>query len=405
MLARDIDRVVANEVKSKNGSGRAVPVNSIAFPQSAMAGSVGELAHTLAEGTEVPEEFYFAAILTTIGALCAGKLRVRANVESEPRLYTVLLAQSADAKKSTAMKRTVKLFLPLLAERVELLHGVGSAEGLARTLAEKTHVLLCYDELKALMDKAAIEGSALMAITASMFENHQWSNPTKDAKQSIRVNDGHLSLIGCCTTETYARMWTTEAISIGLNNRLFIVGADRKRKVAWPEEPNQFKVDVLMDQIRKQLEGLPKTLSISAEAKRKWEEWYMSLPASEHAKRLDALGFRLMGLIAITNDWDQINVETIDSIVEILEYEFRIRQLTDPIDADNQIARLEEKIRRALAAHGPLNHRDLLRYTNANRAGLWAFHQALSNLKNAGQIYFDKKSSTYFLAAEESRLQ
>lgn len=35
--------------------------NSLALPPDAMVGSIGDLARTLADGTEVPEEFYFAA--------------------------------------------------------------------------------------------------------------------------------------------------------------------------------------------------------------------------------------------------------------------------------------------------------------------------------------------------------
>ena len=72
------------------------------------------------------------------------------------------------------------------------------------------------------MDKASIQSSTLLAMTASLFEGTTWSNPTKNPKQSVEVGDGHLSLLGCCTTETYARMWTSEAIAIGLPNRLWL---------------------------------------------------------------------------------------------------------------------------------------------------------------------------------------
>lgn len=400
-IAQSVQRYPQEETKHATLLMAAIPQpQPTAFPQSAMTGSVGELARVLAAGTEVPEEFYFAAGLTLIGSLCAEKLRVRVNVECEPRLFTVLLGESAEVKKSTALRRTVNLFLPLLNGKVEVLHGVGSAEGLARTLSEKRHVVLCYDELKALMDKASIEGSALLAITASMFEGNRWSNPTKDPKQSIQVNDGHLSLLGCCTIDTYGRMWTSEAISIGLPNRLFVVGADRKRKVAWPEEPDQSRVDDLWRRIKGQLECLPKILDISAQARTEWERWYLSLPASQHAKRLDSLGFRLMGIIAITNDKESIDTETVQSLLEILNYELYVRQLTDPIDADNNIARLEERIRRAVRARGPLSQRDLQRYTSAHRSGLWAFDQAISNLKRAGQISFENATSRYVLNLE-----
>jgi hypothetical protein len=114
----------------------------------------------------------------------------------------------------------------LVGEKVKVLHGVASAEGLGRTMmTENKHVLLCYDEMKTLLDKASIKGSALLSVVTSLFEGTRWSNATKSLKQSIPIEGGHLSLLGCCTTETYRRMWTGEAISIGLPNRLFIVGA------------------------------------------------------------------------------------------------------------------------------------------------------------------------------------
>ena len=380
----------------------------VAFPQSAITGSVGALACTMAEGTEVPEEFYYAAGLTTLGAMCTGRLRVVANVECEPRLFTVLLGESADVKKSTAQRRTVSFFKPLLdptpmltAKSVKVLHGVASAEGLGRMLNEHKHVLLCYDEMKALIDKASIKSSALLAMTASLFEGTTWSNPTKNPKQSIEVSDGHLSLLGCCTTETYSRMWTSEAIAIGLPNGLFIVGADRKRKVAWPESPDQEEVDAVLEWVREQLATLPKTYQITPKAKARWADWYHSAPPSEHAKRLDAIGFRLMGLLALTNDKNEIDADTIDTLLAVLDYEIKIRKLTDPIDADDRIARLEQKILRVLGVKERLSRRDLQRLTNARRDGLWAFDKAVSHLMQERYIRLDSGEAYLLAEADE----
>jgi len=378
----------------------------IAFPQSAITGSIGALACTMAEGTEVPEEFYFAAGLTTLGALCTGRLNVAANVDCDPRLFTVLLGESADVKKSTALRRTVSLFAPLLApslagERVKLLNGVASAEGLGRILNEHRHVLLCYDEMKALMDKASIQSSTLLAMTASLFEGTAWSNPTKNPKQSVEVSDGHLSLLGCCTTETYSRMWTPEAIAIGLPNRLFIVGADRRRKVAWPESPDQGQINEVLGCLREQLTMLPKTYDITPKAKARWSEWYESARPSEHAKRIDTIGFRLMPLLAITNDSEIIDEAVMDIVLSILDYEITIRRLTDPIDADDRIARLEQKITRTLKARGPLTRRDLIRHTNARRDGLWAFDKAISHLTRERYIRLNTTTALHSLTEVE----
>jgi hypothetical protein len=127
-------------------------------------------------------------------------------------------------------------------------------------------------------------------------------------------------------------------------------------------------------------------LSITPEAQVLWEEWYKTLPPSEHAKRLDAIGFRLLPLIALTTNKKVIDVETINVVIAILKYELAVRTETDPIDADNRIAELEQKIRRQLQIHSKLSERDLRRYTHADRAGLWAFQSALTNLQKAQEI-------------------
>lgn len=380
---------------------------SVAFPADAITGSIGALAYTLAEGTEVPEEFYFAAGLTTLGALCTGRLNVAANVDSEPRLYTVLLGESADVKKSTALRRTLDVFAPLLTstlagEMVKILHGVASAEGLGRILNKHKRVLLCYDEMRAFMDKASIQSSTLLAMTASLYEGTTWANPTKSEHHSVEVEDGHLSLLGCCTTETYAKMWTSEAIAIGLPNRLFIIGADRKRKVAWPPVPDQAQIDAVLDLLKEQLAKLPKSYGITPQARARWTEWYESAPPSEHAKRLDGIGFRVMPLLALTMGKQIIDGEVMDALLSILDYEITIRRLTDPIDADDRIARLEQKITRNLKARGSLTRRDLLRHTNAQRDGLWAFDRALAHLTHECIVGYDKTTALYSHLDEEA---
>jgi hypothetical protein len=134
------------------------------------------------------------------------------------------------------------------------------------------------------------------------------------------------------------------------------------------------------DRINQQMKKLPLRLDISSEANTLWTEWYERLPGSEHTRRLDTIGFRLLALIALTTDKDHVDLETVRTVVSMLDYELELRRLTDPIDADNTIAMLEEKIQRYLA-RGPLSNRELQRRVHAERCGLWAYHAALGNLK------------------------
>lgn len=357
------------------------------FPSQVLVGSIGRLARELASGTEVPDEFIFACGLTVLGAMCSGELDLKMGVEVDPRLYTVLLGSSYDVKKSTAMKKSIAFFESLGSTRMpHVMSGVGSAEGLGRNLSDHKKVLLAYDELRAFVDKTKVQSSVLLPMTASLYEQHDWQNATKKADQDVTVKDGRLSLLGCCTTDTYEQMWTSEAVSIGFPNRLFVVGADRKCKVAWPARPNEERLAAIRSELLGQLSRLPMSLGATEDATRDWEKCYFEMPSSEHVKRLDTLGFRLLALIALTTGKLVIDAETVATVRLILDYELKMRELTDPIDADNTIAKLENKMRRVLSAKGPQKPRDLKKAVNAHRTGLWAYDRALQNLHVAGEI-------------------
>jgi hypothetical protein len=257
---------------------------------------------------------------------------------------------------------------------------------LARNLADFGKVLLAYDELRAFVDKTKVQSSVLLPLTASLYEQYRWENATKNGEHDVIVKDGRLSLLGCCTTDTYEQMWTSEAVSIGFPNRLFVVGADRKSKVAWPAQPDEGRLAAIRFELLQQLSRLPLALEATTDAKKQWEELYLGLPSSEHVKRLDTLGFRLLALIALTTGKTAIDSETRSTVRLILDYELKMRELTDPIDADNVIAKLEEKVRRVLALKGPMKARDLKKAVNANRTGIWAFDRAMQNLREAQDV-------------------
>jgi hypothetical protein len=285
------------------------------------------------------------------------------------------------------MRRTIDFFRDLqLVTSPAAVYGVGSAEGLARELAKTRNVLLAYDELRTFVDKCEVRGSTLLPMVTSLFENTTWQHAVKSAKHSVSIEDAHLSLLGCCTLDTYAHVWTGDAIAIGLTNRLFIVGADRKPKVAWPKQPDTTRLRDIGDKIASQVRRLPRALKMNRSGHQEWEKWYVHSPSGEHARRLDTIGYRLLGLIALITDKDEIDRECVQTVTAILDYEHDMRVITDPIDANTQVAKLEEAIRRQLGKRGPLTARELRQHTHADRVGLWAFTSAVNNLTAAGDI-------------------
>ena len=74
--------------------------------------------------------------------------------------------------------------------------------------------------------------------------------------------------------------------------------------------------------------------------------------------------------------------------MSLCDWQLLVRSLYDPIDADNGIAKMEEKIRRQLAM-GPKTERQLKQNTNAHRSGIWFFETARKNLERAKEIVWD----------------
>jgi len=152
-------------------------------------------------------------------------------------------------------------------------------------------------------------------------------------------------------------------------------------------------VDDLIQRVGRHLE-----LTLTPEARDHYNRWYMEKEKSIHALRLDTISLRLMILLAVNDQKPHVDEETVQKVIELANWQLKVRKLYDPIDAENNIARMEEKIRRQLRA-GPKTDRTLRQKTNADRAGLWAFRSAINNLNNAGEITKSGKPEKWHLVA------
>lgn len=79
---------------------------SLSFPSEAYTGQASEFAELYSSFTEAPRSFYYMAFLTALGTVIGHKVTLESEIEPQPRLYTALLGESADDRKSTAIKLT-----------------------------------------------------------------------------------------------------------------------------------------------------------------------------------------------------------------------------------------------------------------------------------------------------------
>ena len=378
------------------------PPVQLVFPDSLLTGAAGNFANTYSKYLETPKPFLFVNYLTCLGTYVGGMISIESERQPQPRLFTIILGESADTRKSSSIEVTIELFREVW-EEMHVCYGVGSAEGLSNELRKSPRLLLHLDELKTLIEKMKIEGSILLPCITSLFESNRFHNSTK--KHTIKINDAYLTILGCCTREIYENLFTSKFVDIGLINRLFLVLDKGKRrfslpKIISPEVKNglrkQLKEVLLMiDELGKNKKYL---IPITPEALKMFDEWYFNLPQTPYTKRLDTYGHRIMPLLALNEKKDKIDEDVMKKTIALLDYEHKVRELTDPIDAYNLIARLEASLRKVLSQHGALTRRTLGRKCHQERYGKYIWNWGITNLKNSGEI--KEKNKKFFLTMD-----
>jgi hypothetical protein len=284
-----------------------------------------------------------------------------------------------------------------------LILGVGSAEGLAKAFAaDKPRVILILDELKALVQKCKIDGSVLLPCINTLFEENRFHSLTKN--HDIKIDNAQFCLLAASTLDTYANMFTGQFLDIGFLNRLFIVIGSAERRFSIPRPiPEDIKASLRGDllAVLGHVENLtaagPYAFPLTVQARAIFDTWYFGQERSVFTKRLDTYGHRLMPLLAVNELKSEIDAGTAQKVVALLTYQLEARRQADPIDADNAVARLEERIRRLLGP-APLGKRELERRGHKTRVGSWTWDVALRGMIKGGEVVFDQKTNLYHLS-------
>jgi len=83
---------------------------ALEFPDI-MSGLAGDFAQLYSEHLEPPKHFFYMTYLTCLGSLLSNKISLDSEVSPQPRIFLVLLGQSADERKSTVLKKTIDHFI------------------------------------------------------------------------------------------------------------------------------------------------------------------------------------------------------------------------------------------------------------------------------------------------------
>ena len=375
--------------------------NTLDFPIEIMTGLAGDFARIYGAHMESPDHFFFMAYLTVFGLLVSDKLWLESQRNPSPRFYTILLGESADTRKSTAIEETEKHFSKFLKlsgdNGFSVCRGAASGEGLGRLLQQNIKVLLFYDELKVFVAKCNIKQSTLLMATNTLFENTKYENWT--SRDSFVIKHGLLAMLAASTADTYKNLFDANFLDIGFNNRLFIVPGDSTKCFPIPKMIPTEQIRNLYDQLKQRLKLLDHIqggMPVDADALKRWTEFYTQIRGQGiHAKRLDVYGLRFMPLLALNDLKTAVDMETVEKVITLLRWQHNARQIYDPIDAEGKIARMEELIRRVFKIKSKWKRRDLQRKTHYNRDGIWVWESAVKNLITNEEIELDRFSGEY----------
>lgn len=396
-LDRDVDSAL-QELKNRIPSEGKNIEGKPPLDQLTIRGMAEQFADLFASRLESPWSFWAISFLTVLGAVVCDKVRLRSSLLTQPRLYSVILGESADDRKSEAIKQTVHFFkrFGLLGD-LGLCYGVGSAEGMALKLEKEKKVLLIFDEFKTFVSKSNIESAILLPAVNTLFEDTRFQSQTKN--HAINIDGASLSILAASTVDTFTKMFSPIFTDIGFINRLWLTADKAERKFAIPEEiPYERqktiaeKVNVCLYRFRDET-----TLSMTPGAQKMYEAWYLSEEARGiHAKRLDTYAIRLMLLFAVNEGAEEIGEEITGRVIKLLIWQREVRGEYDPVGCENIVAKIEEQIRRMLKRRN-FDSRELRQYAHGDRYGLFLFNSAKENLLQAGDIRYNRKTDTWFI--------
>lgn len=371
----------------------------VPFPSEIMVGAAGQFAEMYGCRFEAPNEFFFMSYLTCLGNILASKVYIPEEKPQQPRLYTVLLGESSTVRKSTAIERTIKFFAnsnPIgFSDLLSVCYGVGSAEGLEEYLNETPNLILVYDEFKSFVDKASVKGSVLLACVSTLFEKNVYENRTRD--HHIQLTKANLSLLAASTEDTYDSIWEKGFVDIGLPNRLFIVPGytDKMFSRTKPIPATEMGIAKTNYQRIINLVGSGLELDLTKSADKLYDDWYMQRERQDYTKRIETYALRLMSLFTVQEYKSVVDVDIVEKVIQLVNWQIEVRRLYDPITAETYIGKIQARIIRIMASRKHMRFWDLMRALHYKRIGSMECREAVRRTMIDGFIAVNDDQITW----------
>lgn len=196
----------------------------------ALYGLSGNVVSALEEHTEADPVAMLVSFLAGFGSAVGPGPHARADGAQHPsRLFTVIVGQTAKARKGTSWNRVKSVLRAADEEWADRIHsGLSSGEGLVQAARNQTdqRVFVYEGEFVRVLKAAGRDGSTLSAILRDAWDLDEMRVMTKDP---VIAKDRHVSMLSHITVEELHSSLSAVDTANGFANRFLFVCAKRAR--------------------------------------------------------------------------------------------------------------------------------------------------------------------------------
>jgi hypothetical protein len=247
------------------------------FPEAAWSGLFGQWRDVVAPCTEAPLEFLWASFLVNVGLMLGRNVWIESPQPLYPNFYVLLLGQTGDARKSTALWLARQL-LKRIDKDIEIVTGIVSTEGLFDRLAkhDDTRALGYVDEFRSLLSVGRRQGTRdlLPKLNSLIYcPDQETIDRRKDPTTVIRP---FFSLISATAQDYVSDLLSDLELSGGMLNRFLMVAGDEQPPKAIVQAPSDQEWSVIASrlQVVRDQYSEPRRMLWSKEAQGLWTGFY-----------------------------------------------------------------------------------------------------------------------------------
>jgi hypothetical protein len=267
-----------------------------------MQGVAGEIVRTLRPQTEADPVAILLTLLTAFGAAVGRGPHAEADGAEHPgRLFTVLVGDTAKARKGTSWQQTRRILAGadprFTAERI--LGGFGSGEALVDAVAQRdeaptdSRALVIEPEWGRILAVGKRDGSTLSPLLRQAWDGDQLAIRSRSAG-TVVAEGAHVAVLGHITAEELRSKLVDTEVANGYANRHLFALVRRSQLLPSGGALTDADLGRLSTDLRMALTEARKigTLRRTPEAEERWAELYYQMAADEPGGMLAAVTAR-----------------------------------------------------------------------------------------------------------------